>query len=256
MGSARKDPRRHPIRIHVYDLLPPSKLSAFLWTTGLSINHSGVVINEVEWAYGGHDVEGVTGVYSSRPKDVPENAIFKCSIDIGICLQSLAEIDAILESIKKDFTGPSYNLLNKNCNHFVERVCMELCKAKPPAWINRIAGIGAMMRRQIPVQMYMLTSAVCVSEAWVSPPVAEVDAPWDEEDNDQARLLPPSEVAPMQAAVSQKRVQRRYTARDEPQGRISMSRTVSEFTDLSDEELAERDLMVASGGYRVDVGSR
>ncbi|ORY83047.1 PPPDE putative peptidase domain-domain-containing protein [Protomyces lactucae-debilis] len=238
MSPARKDPCRYPIQVNVYDLMPPSKLSAFLWTTGLSINHSGVVINEVEWAFGGHDVEGITGVYPSRPKEVPENAVYKCTIDVGICLLSLKEIEAKLERIKKEFTGPSYNLLTNNCNHFVQRVCADLCSSSPPAWINRIAGIGAMM-------------PLCVSEAWVAPPVADPDAEWNEHDDDHTRLLPPSEVAPMQAKPS------RPQARDEPHGRVSFSRTVSEYTDLdNDEALADRDLTSASGGFRIDVGSR
>lgn len=84
------------IRIHVYDLLPvssasssppacpsrlspfqhadllelttvqPGKVSSLLWTLGSGLLHSGVVIKDKEYAYGGHDRRGTTGVYWTR----------------------------------------------------------------------------------------------------------------------------------------------------------------------------------------------
>ncbi|CCG82647.1 Putative uncharacterized protein [Taphrina deformans PYCC 5710] len=149
--------------------------------TGLSICHSGVVIGEQEWAFGGHDVEGVTGVYVTKPRDVPDNATFKASIPIGVTILDDRAIRNKLERLKSEFTGPSYDLLNKNCNHFAEEMCLALCGTKTPAWVNRIAGYGAKL-------------PLCVSEAWVNPPVAELDM----EEDDTTHLLPPSEIAPMQ----------------------------------------------------------
>lgn len=58
--------QRTEIKIHVYDLLPPGKISTILWTIGSSLLHSGVVINNREYAYGGHDQPGVSGVYWTR----------------------------------------------------------------------------------------------------------------------------------------------------------------------------------------------
>ena len=58
--------RKTEIKINVYDLLPPGKLSTILWTIGSGLLHSGVVIGDREYAYGGHDRRGFTGVYYTK----------------------------------------------------------------------------------------------------------------------------------------------------------------------------------------------
>jgi hypothetical protein len=84
-GSHREQlaARTTEIRINVYDLLPvsvaerclgkviansiqPGKLSTILWTIGSGLLHSGVVIGNREYAYGGHDRRGLTGVYYTK----------------------------------------------------------------------------------------------------------------------------------------------------------------------------------------------
>lgn len=215
-----KSTRKLPITVNVYDLMPQSRLSSFMWVTGISICHSGVVLNDEEWAFGGHDVEGVSGVYVTKPRAVPDNALFKTSITVGVTLLDDKTIRTQLEKLKREYTGPSYDLLHKNCNHFVHDVCKALCGTAPPAWINRIAGLGARL-------------PLCVSEAWVNPPVAEVDQ--DEEDS--ALLLPPSEVAPMQ----------RYHS--------DMSSGSGDI-DSDDDSHNDRYLTEASGGRRLPVGSK
>ena len=134
------------ISINVYDLMPESRISTFMWYTGISICHSGVVIDQAEWAFGGHDVEGVTGVYVTKPRAVPDNATYKTTIPVGVCTLDHATIRKELDRLRSDFTGPSYDLLHRNCNHFVTEVCQTLCGVSPPAWINRIAGLGAKLR--------------------------------------------------------------------------------------------------------------
>lgn len=57
---------RTEIKVHVYDLLPPGKVSTVLWAVGSSLLHSGVVINDKEYAYGGHDQPGLSGVYWTK----------------------------------------------------------------------------------------------------------------------------------------------------------------------------------------------
>lgn len=219
-SSSLAEARKLPIQLNVYDLLPPSKLSTFMWVTGLSICHSGVVINDEEWAFGGHDVDGVTGVYVTRPRAVPDNAVFRTTIPIGVTLLDDRGIRRALEKLRSEYTGPSYDLLNRNCNHFSTEVCLALCGTAPPAWINRIAGLGARL-------------PLCVSETWVNPPVAEMDDDFD----DSARLFPPSEVAPM--------------------SRRNLSSSGTFYTpDSDDDAVNDHYLTEASGGKRLATGSK
>ncbi|KAL7627879.1 hypothetical protein AAE478_002074 [Parahypoxylon ruwenzoriense] len=133
---------RTEIVINVYDLLPPGRLSSVLWTVGASLLHSGVVINGKEYAYGGHDQRGVTGVYWTRPKTEPPGGTFKIEILHGFTFATQAEIDSIIRHASEEFDGSAYNLLTKNCNHFTSYLCQKLTGRPGPGWLNRAASIG------------------------------------------------------------------------------------------------------------------
>ncbi|KAH8837627.1 hypothetical protein MCOR27_001635 [Pyricularia oryzae] len=145
------------IKIHVYDLLPPGKLSSTLWALGTSLLHSGVVINGKEYAYGGHDRRGVTGVYWTKPGIEPPGGIFKCEILHGFTFSPQHEIDAIIRAASEHFLGTAYNLLTKNCNHFTQYLCQKLTDRPGPGWLNRAASIGVALPCIVP-------------RDWVEPP--------------------------------------------------------------------------------------
>lgn len=121
-----------------------------LWTVGASLLHSGVVINGREYAYGGHDKRGVTGVYWTKPRIEPPGGTFKCEILHGFTLATSEEIDAMLRQASEEFLGTSYNLLTKNCNHFTSYLCKKLTGDAGPAWLNRAASIGVALPCVVP----------------------------------------------------------------------------------------------------------
>ena len=117
---------------------------------GTSMLHSGVVINGREYAYGGHDRRGVTGVYWTKPRTEPPGGTFRCEILQGFTLATHEEIDSIIRSASAEFLGPSYNLLTKNCNHFTAYLCRKLTGLPGPAWLNRAASIGVALPCIVP----------------------------------------------------------------------------------------------------------
>ncbi|KAK4659408.1 hypothetical protein QC762_109930 [Podospora pseudocomata] len=138
------------ITIHVYDLLPPGKLSNTLWALGTSLLHSGVVLNNKEYAYGGHDRPGLTGVYWTKPLTLPPGGTFRTEILHGFTLATEAEIDSIIRRASEEFLGTSYNLLTKNCNHFTSYLCEKLTGRPGPGWLNRAASIGVALPCVVP----------------------------------------------------------------------------------------------------------
>ena len=138
----------------------PGKLSSVLWTVGASLLHSGVVINGKEYAYGGHDKRGVTGVYWTKPKTEPPGGTFRCEILHGFTLASQDEIDATLHAASEEYLGTSYNLLTKNCNHFTSYLCRKLTGDPGPSWLNRAASIGVALPCVVP-------------RDWIEPPEYE-----------------------------------------------------------------------------------
>lgn len=97
------------VKIHVYDLLPPGKISTVLWAIGSSLLHSGVVINDKEYAYGGHDQRGMTGVYWTKPGQEPPGGTFKQAILHGFSFRPEEELSAIIHEVHSHFGQGSNN---------------------------------------------------------------------------------------------------------------------------------------------------
>ena len=149
------------ITINVYDLLPvDSKLSSVFWFLGVGLLHTGVVINDREYAFGGHDRKGVTGVYWMKPQQNPPGATFRMSIPHGHSHHSPFEIEEILREATLEFLGPTYNVLTRNCNHFTSYMCEKLTGQPSPKWTNRAASIGVALPCVVP-------------QAWIEPPTCE-----------------------------------------------------------------------------------
>jgi len=161
------------VRINVYDLLPPSRLSSVLWAIGTSLLHSGVVLNDREYAYGGHDRAARTGVYHTRAGQAPPGGRHRATLLHGFTFLSAAEIEEVIRAASLAFLGPSYNLLSKNCNHFTSYLVERLTGRPAPGWLNRAAGIG-------------LALPCVVPREWITPP--EYDSqdghPMEEEDEE------------------------------------------------------------------------
>jgi hypothetical protein len=139
-----------------------------------------VVINDREYAYGGHDRRGLTGVYWTKPKTNPPGGTFKCEILHGFTLASQAEIETTIKEVSEQFQGMAYNLLTKNCNHFTAYLCQKLTGRAGPTWLNRAASIGVAIPCVVP-------------RAWVEPPDFETaDGELVDEDDmsdERSRML-------------------------------------------------------------------
>ncbi|TLD34865.1 SAICAR synthase-like protein [Venturia nashicola] len=146
------------IRINIYDLLPPGKLSSILWTIGGSLLHSGVVVGDKE------------------PRLEPPGGTFRLEILQGFTVRSDAELEAVITEASETFPGTSYNLLTNNCNHFTSYLCQKLTGRPAPKWLNRAASVGLSLPCLIPTD-------------WITPPEYEsVDGSLvEEEDDDDER---------------------------------------------------------------------
>ncbi|KAF1941843.1 DUF862-domain-containing protein [Clathrospora elynae] len=149
--------QRTEVIIHVYDLLPPGKVATVLWAIGSSLLHSGVVIGDREYAYGGHDRQNLTGVYWTKPGQEPPGGTFKQAILHGFSFRPAEELEAIIQEASQEFQGTSYNLLTKNCNHFTSYLCEKLTSRAAPSWLNRAASIGVALPCVVPRE-------------WIAPP--------------------------------------------------------------------------------------
>ncbi|KAF2833265.1 DUF862-domain-containing protein [Ophiobolus disseminans] len=170
---------RTEVTIHIYDLLPPGKVSTVLWAIGSSLLHSGVVIGDREYAYGGHEHRNVTGVYWTKPRLEPPGGTFKTAVLHGFSFRPQEEMDAIIHEATVEFQGTSYNLLTKNCNHFTSYLCEKLTGRAAPGWLNRAASIGVALPCVVPRE-------------WIDPPdydTADGELLDEDFDDERASML-------------------------------------------------------------------
>lgn len=127
-----------PLKLNVYDL---TRMNGYMYWFGLGIYHSAIEAYGVEYAYGAHDYPS-SGVFEVEPQQCP-GFKFRKSITLGIVWMGAQKFREFVEEIACEYTGDSYHLLYKNCNHFCDDVSIRLVGSAIPCWINRLARLGS-----------------------------------------------------------------------------------------------------------------
>lgn len=76
-----------------------------------------------------------------EPKQCP-GFVFRKSILIGRTDLGPKEVRAFMEKLAEEYSGNTYHLITKNCNHFCNDVCTRLTGKPIPRWVNRLARLG------------------------------------------------------------------------------------------------------------------
>lgn len=71
----------------------------------MSLLHTGVVIGDKEYAFGGHDRPDVTGVYWTKPKTEPPGGTWKCEILHGVTYASMDKIEEMVREVSFSLFG-------------------------------------------------------------------------------------------------------------------------------------------------------
>ncbi|KAK9145024.1 hypothetical protein Sjap_004927 [Stephania japonica] len=133
----KRNPRFVLVNLNVYDLHP---INGSIYWLGLGLYHSGIQVHGVEYEFGGHDSPS-TSIFRGKPRECP-GLTFRKSILIGRTDLGTHEVHKFMEDLSKSYTGTSYNLITKNCNHFCNDVNLRLIGKRITHWINRLAKIG------------------------------------------------------------------------------------------------------------------
>ncbi|KAG9155999.1 hypothetical protein Leryth_012071 [Lithospermum erythrorhizon] len=133
IGKRNEKAGNVPVYLNVYDL---TSINGYAYWFGLGVYHSGVQ----EYAFGAHETS-TTGIFEVEPKQCP-GFTFRKSILIGRTDMCPKEVRAFMENLAEEYSGNSYNLISKNCNHFCNDVCQRLSGKPIPKWVNRLARLG------------------------------------------------------------------------------------------------------------------
>ncbi|KAL0304309.1 UNVERIFIED_CONTAM: hypothetical protein Sradi_6299000 [Sesamum radiatum] len=104
------------------------------------IFHTAVqVYGDEEWSFG--FCEQGSGVFCCPSTQNPMYT-YRESINLGKTSFSIFKVNQIRRELSREWPGPSYDLLAKNCNHFCDEFCGRLGVQKLPGWVNRFANAG------------------------------------------------------------------------------------------------------------------
>lgn len=127
------------VRLNVYDTS-----SNNVWTKlcGLGKYHSGIVVFDKEYIFrvpdGVTNIAPGTGGIKTKLSRKPI-----ASLVLGETDKSRAAISDIIAKLSITFSPESYDPLDRNSNHFAERLSIELCKKTIPQWVNLVADLAA-----------------------------------------------------------------------------------------------------------------
>ncbi|PNX74965.1 desi-like protein at4g17486-like protein [Trifolium pratense] len=136
-GPRKKKPGTVPVYLNVYDLTP---INGYAYWLGLGVYHSGVQVHGIEYGFGAHEND-TTGIFEVQPKNCP-GFTFRKSIFIGTTDLGMKDVREFMEKLAQEYSGNSYHLISKNCNHFCADVCYKLTGKSIPRWVNRLARLG------------------------------------------------------------------------------------------------------------------
>ncbi|XP_061363890.1 deSI-like protein At4g17486 [Gastrolobium bilobum] len=144
----KKKPGSVPVYLNVYDLTP---INGYAYWLGLGVYHSGVQVHGIEYGFGAHE-RNATGIFEVEPKHCP-GFTFRKSIFIGSTDLGQKDVREFMEKLAEDYFGNTYHLIQKNCNHFCNDVCLRLTGRSIPGWVNRLARIGFLCNCVLPTSL-------------------------------------------------------------------------------------------------------
>merc|ERR1712194_272051 len=93
----------------------------------------------MEWSFG--YCETGPGVYRCHPRANASHE-YRESVPMGGTMLSEQQVHDLLDDLRKEWIGSTYNLLQKNCCHFSHTFCQGLGAGPTPTWIMHLAGVG------------------------------------------------------------------------------------------------------------------
>lgn len=145
--------------IHVYDLV---QANVYLHALGAGLYHTSVEAFGKEWAFGGHDVVGQSGIYAVPASSMPREPgarvgteeqyyVYRQSLAAGTTDLTEADVERIIQNMGRNcYQGTRYHILQRNCNHFADDLVKKLGGTGTPHWINRLANLAVWLHCLVP----------------------------------------------------------------------------------------------------------
>ena len=132
------------VYLNIYNV---TNINGCLEYLGFGLYHTSVGMYDLEFSYGGHDMEtsGIVVV----DKGNSAGLVLKESLPIGFTYYSGDEIDEVIDTFGEFWHGKDYDPFSKNCNTFTENLIRHVCEKEifyVPSYVNRFTKLGSVFR--------------------------------------------------------------------------------------------------------------
>lgn len=100
--------------------------------------HSGVEVYGREWSFGQTPNVWATGIVEHQPGQNPDHH-FRETLVMGYTKLPEEHILDIIDEMRYEWKGCTYDLLSRNCHNFTDAFCVKLGVGHLPAWVNNLA---------------------------------------------------------------------------------------------------------------------
>lgn len=129
--------------LHIYDVAGNTAraLNNLIRPVGTGAFHAGVEVFRREWSFG-FAPGGRTGVHSCQPRCTTQH-VYRESVFMGKTMATAVQVQELIDKLKVEWLGCTYDLLVRNCCHFSDTLCRRLGVGPVPEWVISLAGAGA-----------------------------------------------------------------------------------------------------------------
>jgi len=134
------------VTLHIYDAVGDARVqlvNELLRPVGAGAFHAGVEIYGQEWSFGcREDGDAGTGIFSCDPRQSTVHR-YREQVRMSSTFLSNAEVLELIDRLKAEWPGRSYDLVSRNCCHFCDVFCRALGVGPLPPWVTNLAGTSA-----------------------------------------------------------------------------------------------------------------
>ena len=160
----KQNRRERTLYINVYSLKNLDRCNAICSTVGFGAYHTALQVGKQEFAYGGNALRAESGIYLNAPRR-NRSFIFRYAIPVEYEpdeetgeqppvseLTAFEIYNVLIPRLGQRYQANKYDLLLKNCNHFVDEFLQILTagRFKLPNYINRSVRVASYFHCFVP----------------------------------------------------------------------------------------------------------
>jgi len=152
-------PTVEQVWVHVYEIGQGILKQRRRAQTVLGAFHTGVEVFGREWSFGLDREQGSSGIIWGEARTNPQHN-FRETLQLGYTTCSPKKVIQIIDEMRDEWSGESYDPMRRNSHHFSEALCSRLGASGLPAWLHDLAATNGSQPGRVTLRVYDLGQTV------------------------------------------------------------------------------------------------